>query len=77
MLRIEGRVIENKDLHIKDAPVQVVMVRLANGETTGVTLPKDAPVRPDAAIKVERHRKALGPVKIEWDDFGGFIEPVQ
>jgi len=54
--------------------IHFVEVRLPNGETTGVTLPKNETYRPGAPMKIEHVRRAFGPVKIEWHKFAGYAD---
>ena len=73
-LAVEEHIPFENDGDFADVSMHIVEVRLPDGETTGVMLPKGETFRPGAPMKIEHFRRAFGPVKFEWHTFAGYAD---
>jgi hypothetical protein len=73
-LAVEEHIPFENEGDFEEVSMHIVEVRLPDGETTGVMLPKGETLRPGAPMKIEHFRRAFGPVKFEWHTFAGYAD---
>ncbi len=76
-LAIEEHVPFENEGDFEDVSMHIVEVRLPDGETTGIMLPKGETFRPGAPMKIEHFRRAFGPIKIDWHKFAGYADEMK